>query len=211
MAYIDKHPEMVGPAKGGKTLANINMDMVGEHLELIHSKLVLTRVPDSVPSVVNDVVAHMAEMVDGMDIRTPRGSLSAFNYRVTPYSGGSDHMMFIDLDIPGVMFSHSPDYTHHTSEDTPDKVDPVELERCEIIATAVMLYLSNLEPEEAVQLAALSAAKGAGRIGDGFQRGQSLISDADKKSAGKAWAEAVNVLDHAEGIEKGVLLSLIHI
>ena len=89
MAYIDKHPEMVGPARGGKTLANINMDMVGEHLELIHSKLVLTRVPDSVPSVVNDVVAHMAEMVDGMDIRTPRGSLSAFNYRVTPYSGGS--------------------------------------------------------------------------------------------------------------------------
>jgi len=208
MAYIDKHPEMVGPARGGKTLANINMDMVGEHLELIHSKLVLTRVPDSVPSVVNDVVAHMAEMVDGMDIRTPRGSLSAFNYRVTPYSGGSDHMMFIDLEIPGVMFSHSPDYTHHTSEDTPDKVDPVELERCEIIATAAMLYLSNLEPEEAVQLAALSAAKGAGRIGDGFQRGQYLISDADKKSAGKAWAEAVNVLDHAEGIEKGVLKSI---
>jgi hypothetical protein len=117
-------------------------------------------------------------------------------------------MMFIDLDVPGVMFSHSPDYTHHTSEDTPDKVDPVELERCEIIATAAMLYLSNLEPEEAVQLASLSAAKGAGRIGDGFQRGQSLISDADKKSAGKAWAEALNVLDHAEGIEKGVLKSI---
>ena len=146
MAYIDKNPEMVGPARGGKTLANMNMDMVGEHLELLHSKLILTRVPDSLPSVVNDVVAHMAEMVDGMDIRTSRGSLSAFNYRVTPYSGGSDHMMFIDLDIPGVMFSHSPDYTHHTSENTPDKVDPVELERCEIIATAAMFYLSNLGP-----------------------------------------------------------------
>jgi hypothetical protein len=208
MAYIDKNPEMVGPARGGKTLANMNMDMVGEHLELLHSKLILTRVPDSLPSVVNDVVAHMAEMVDGMDIRTSRGSLSAFNYRVTPYSGGSDHMMFIDLDIPGVMFSHSPDYTHHTSEDTPDKVDPVELERCEIIATAAMFYLSNLGPEEAVQLAALSAAKGARRIGDGFRRGQSLISDADNKSVGRAWAEAVNVLDHAERIEKGVLQSI---
>jgi hypothetical protein len=145
MAYIDRHQEVVGPALGGTWLANLNMDMVGEHLELIHSRLILTRTPASISSGVNDVVANMAQMVDGMEVRTARGSLSAMNYRVTPYAGGSDHMMFIDRKIPGIMFSHSPDYTHHTSEDTPDKVDPVELERSEIIAAATILYLSDLE------------------------------------------------------------------
>ena len=97
MAYIDKYPQMKGPELGGKFLANMNLDMVGENLELLHSKLILTRTPDSMPSVVNDVVENMAEMVDRMNVRTPRGSLSAFNFRTTSYSGGSDHMMFIEI------------------------------------------------------------------------------------------------------------------
>ena len=164
MAYIDAHPEMTGPELGGTYLANINMDMVGENTELVHSKLLLTRTPLSLPSCVNDVVEEMARAVDALNVRTPRGSLSEFNYRVTPYSGGSDHMMFIDRKIPGVMFSHT-DYTHHTSEDTPDKVDPVELERCEIISAGTMWYLSNLDEKQGRDLALLSAANAAGRLG----------------------------------------------
>ena len=99
MAYIDKHPELAGPALGGRVLLNLNLDMVGEHLELLHSRLVLTRSPASFPSAVNDVVANVAEMVAGMAIGTPRGSQSAMNWRMTPYSGGSDHMMFIDRGV----------------------------------------------------------------------------------------------------------------
>jgi hypothetical protein len=164
MAYIDAHPEFKGPDLGGTWLANMNLDMVGEHPELLHSTLLITRTPNSIPSCLNDVVENMAEMVDNMDIRTPRGSLSAMNYRVTPYSGGSDHMMFIDRKIPGMMFSHS-DYTHHTSEDTPDKVDPVELERSEIIATSALWFLANLESKETTLLAGLVSANAARRFG----------------------------------------------
>ncbi|MBI1807638.1 MAG: DUF4910 domain-containing protein [Ignavibacteria bacterium] len=171
MAYIDKHPEMVGPELGGKFLANMNMDMVGENLELLHSKLILTRTPASLPSCVNDVVENMAEMVDNMDITTLRGGHSMFNYRVTPYSGGSDHMMFIDRKIPGIMFSHDPDYTHHTSEDTPGKVDPVELERCEMIATGTMWYLANLDWFEVRRLAKLVYTNASKALSDAFFRG----------------------------------------
>ncbi len=195
MAYIDKHPEMVGPPLGGKVLANINMDMVGEHLELLHSKMVITRTPDSVPSVLDVVMANMAEMVDEMNIRTPRGSLSAFNYRITPYSGGSDHMMFIDRKIPGVMMVHSPDYTHHTSEDTPDKVDPVELERAEIIATAAAWYLANLTDEQAVDLTYLAGAVAADRVGVAARAARRLISDAKTDELGTALFESLNLLD----------------
>jgi hypothetical protein len=152
MAYLDAHPELKGPGLGGKFLANLNMDMVGENLELLHSRLYIMRTPASIPSCINDVVENMAEMVDNMSITTPRGSHSEMNYRITPYGGGSDHMMFIDRKIPGMMFGHG-DYTHHSSEDTPDKVDPVELERCEIISTGAMWYLANLSDREAIDLA----------------------------------------------------------
>ncbi len=169
LAYIDAHPEMTGPELGGSFLANMNMDMVGENTELLHSKLLLTRTPLSLPSCVNDVVEDMARAVDALEVRTPRGSLSEFNYRVTPYSGGSDHMMFIDRKVPGIMFSHT-DYTHHTSEDTPDKVDPVELERCEIISAGTMWFLANLDEKQGSDLAWLAAANAAGRFGQQVRR-----------------------------------------
>jgi hypothetical protein len=208
MAYIDAHPELTGPALGGKILANLNLDMVGENLELLHSMLMISRTPDSLPSALNDLVEDIAAMVDQMDIQTPRGSLSASNYRVIPFTGGSDHMMFIDRKIPGMMFSHS-DYTHHTSEDTPDKVDPVELERCELIATGAFWYLANLTPEQAREWLAWTVASAAHRMGLDALRAQRLLTAAHKNSAGKSWAEAQNILDHTLGREQQVLGSIL--
>lgn len=209
MAYIDNHPELAGPALGGRVLANLNMDMVGENTELLHSRLVLTRTPASIPSALNDVIANMAAMVDRLDVRTPRGSLSAFNYRVTPYSGGSDHMMFIDRRVPGVMFSHDPDYTHHTSEDTPDKVDPVELERNEIIATAAALYLSDLTPAQGVELVDLASAAGAGRLGEATRRARRAMVIATDAVRAAAWFEARNVVTHAAREERDAVASVL--
>jgi hypothetical protein len=160
-AYIDSHPEFTGPGLGGKVLAGLNMDMVGENLELLHSRLQITRTPDSLPTSMDDLVGAMAEMVDRTDVRTPRGGESTFNWALTPYSGGSDHMMLIDRKIPAVMFSHSPDYTHHTSEDTPDKVDPVELERCELIATGAAWRLANPDEKLGKDLLGLVETDGA--------------------------------------------------
>jgi hypothetical protein len=210
MAYIDRHPEVMGPALGGSWLANLNMDMVGENLELIHSRLLLTRTPASIPSGVNDVVANMAQMVDEMEVRTPRGSLSAMNYRVTPYAGGSDHMMFIDRKIPGIMFSHGPDYTHHTSEDTPDKVDPVELERSEIIAAATMLYLSDLTVDQGVDMVHLVGANGAARLGAAARRASRMMMTASGEESETAWFEAENTVAHAARWEREAVSYVLH-
>ena len=208
MAYVDAHPEMVGPGLGGSSLANINMDMVGENLELLHSRMIMTRTPASIPSALNDVVENMAQMVDGMNVRSARGSLSRFNYAVTGYGGGSDHMMFIDLKIPGMMFGHSPDYTHHTSEDTPDKVDPVELERTEIIATATTLFLSDLTDEEAVDLVYLVSANAAGRLGSAGRRAWQLLTDSEL-DFDEARFEAHNTVAHAVLWEHGAVASVL--
>ena len=74
MAWIDAHPEAVGPALGGALLANLNLDMVGEDLERLHSRLILTRTPDSLPTALDELVGAMAQMVDRLQVRTPRGS-----------------------------------------------------------------------------------------------------------------------------------------
>ncbi len=178
MPYIDAHPELVGPELGGKFLANLNMDMVGENEELLHSMMIMTRTPHSIPSVLIDVMENMAQMTDGLNIRTPRGSQSTFNYRIVPYSGGSDHMMFIDRKVPGVMMVHGPDYTHHTSDDTPDKVDPVELSRSEMIAAGSVVYLSNLATNEALDLVYLAGANAAQRVGQAGRNAARLVLDA---------------------------------
>jgi len=196
MAYLDAHPELEGPTLGGKTLGNINLDMVGENLEIIHTKMILTRTPASIPSVVNDVVENMAQMVRGMNIRTPRGSLSEPNILLTPYSGGSDHNIFIDRKIPGMMLGHSPDYTHHTSEDTPDKVDPVELERSEVLATAAFWYLANLTEKQAIELAYLAGAKAVGRLGEAAREGMRHLLAAPPEAVEHAWAEVENRIIH---------------
>jgi hypothetical protein len=154
----------------------------------------ITRDPASIPSALDDVVENMAQMVDGMNVRTPRGSLSDFNYRVTSYSGGSDHMMLIDRKVPSMMIGHT-DYTHHTSEDTPDKVDPVELERSEIIATASLLYLSDLSEAEALDLVYLVSANGAERLGGAARRARSQLVRSDLP-ASQAFFEARNTVVH---------------
>ena len=209
MAYVDAHPELSGPEVGGKVLANINLDMIGEHLELLHSQMIITRTPHSAPSALNDVVENMAQMVDGMNVRTPRGSQSVMNYRITPYSGGSDHMMAIDRKVPGVMIVHE-DYTHHTSEDTPDKVDPVELERSEILATAAALYLASLTTEQGIDLVSLVGANAAGRLGESSRALQKRLTAADEADLEVAWAEAQNALDHHREVESKVLLSILN-
>jgi hypothetical protein len=171
MAYLDGHEEVLGPtrAEGQESvvLANLNLDMVGEDTEKLHSRLILTRSPLAVIGALDAVVADMAAMVDGLEVRTPRGSRSSFHYRQVPFSGGSDHMMFLDRGIPSVMFSHDPDYTHHTSEDTPDKVDPVELERCELIAAGSFWYLANLSEKQSLDLAWAASADALARFDEG--------------------------------------------
>jgi hypothetical protein len=163
-----------------------------------------------VPSAVNAVVADMARVVDGLDVQTPRGSQSAFNWRVTPYSGGSDHMQFIDRKIPGVMLGHSPDYTHHTSDDTPDRVDPVELERAEIVATGAMIYLASLTEAEALDLVDRVSAEGLARIGTAGSEGRRMAAAQPTEGMDLSPAgEARNLVAQVAGWERQAITSIL--
>jgi hypothetical protein len=222
MAYIDAHPEMIGRPMGGDFLANINMDMVGQHLEKAHSTMMIRRTPYSNPSILNTVVANMAQMLDHLEIRTPRGSLSAHNFRVTPYSGGSDHTMFNALHIPGIMIGHT-DWAHHTSRDTPEMVDPVQLQRSEMIGLSTFLHLSDLSEEEAVELAWYAGAHAMNRLGAAGHRVHRMLREEDAGGGvggsgtdvrGEAGAEvrgeAANHLRHHHSWEREALATILN-
>ena len=106
------------------------------------------------------------------------------------------------------MFGHG-DYTHHTSEDTPDKVDPVELERAEIIGAAALLYLSELNESQALDLLYFVSANAEKRFGTASRRAYNILASATGEKIQSAWAEAQNVIDHALLWEKKTIESVL--
>jgi len=198
MAYLDGHEDVLGPTRSADqeslVLANLNLDMVGEDTEKLHSRLILTESPLAVAGALDAVIADMATMVDAIDVRTPRGSRGSFHYRQVPFSGGSEYMMFLNRGIPSVMFSHDPDYTHHTSEDTPDKVDPVELERCELIAAGAAWFLANVDEPGAMALAWAASADALARFDEGARAVRARLADLAPDAVGKRLEEADEAL-----------------
>jgi hypothetical protein len=209
MAYVDAHPELKGPGLGGGILAALNLDMVGEDVDLLHSRFLLTWTPPTIGSILPDVVADTASNLDHFEAASPRVNQSAFNYRVTPYQGGSDHVVFNDgaIRIPAMMLGHWPDYTHHTTEDTPDKVDPVELERAELIATAAFCYLANLSEEQSLDVTNLVASNAQSRLVGDTQRAVSWLLRAPEGDLENTYHDAKRVVDFAVIREQNTLES----
>lgn len=152
IAWLDAHRDI-----GQQAIAAINLDMVGEDIYKTNSRLRITRTPDSLPSFLNDLVENVAAQLAAANLYDSAGSRNLFHYEVTPYDPGSDHDMFNDgmVGVPAIMLGHWPDWTHHTSEDTLDKVDPTMLKRTGVLATATALWLAMAKPDDWGELADL--------------------------------------------------------
>jgi hypothetical protein len=164
VAYISNHKELPK-----RLIAGINLDMVGQNQELCKSTLSLDRTPDSCPSYLNDFVFSLIEQtMKEFDHPTHFGSGSTFRYRMTPFSGGSDHAEFTETTtaIPCVMLLQWPDLYYHTSIDTIDKVSEDTLKRVGWITTVAALTLANATDETALILAYQTASKGMARIAE---------------------------------------------
>ena len=149
IAYLTEHQDM-----GQKGIAGLNLDMIGEDYALCQSSFNLTCAPYSVPGYINDVVASFLPWLESRNFFAPRGSRHLFHYRVRPYSGGSDHVMFNDsaFSIPTPMLGHG-DVFHHTNYDTPDKCDPTEMKRITALALASSLFIAGADDQDALDIA----------------------------------------------------------
>jgi len=125
----------------------INLDMVGEHPALVGFPFTVNKASISTPTFLNDLITEVIEKVkDKNSIIEQSGWQYPWNYRIKPFAGGSDHLLFNDepMRIPSVMFGHS-DIFHHTNLDTIDKVDPTTLKRVGCTATCTLLACSYLK------------------------------------------------------------------
>jgi hypothetical protein len=215
MAYIKKYPEV---AK--KFYANLNEDMVGEALVKNLSAFRLETSPYSLPSYLNDVVASFVEWMGASqrisqdtgwkyyEVLSPAGSRDPFYYTIDRFSGGSDHIVFVDgsVRVPAVMFICWPDMWYHTSGDLPDKSDSTQLKRVVTLTVASAIFLSNAGPKEASLMLNEIATRSQKRLGQEKGRAEALIMSAGKNQT-NARKEAVNILNQAFDREKEALNS----
>src|SRR5580698_8972025 len=182
-AYITNHPEARScrtgwddPRQnsesklkpGACVVLNLNLDMVGEDTVKTNSRFYITRTPDSVSGTLNARMADVLAQAREADLVAPAGSRNYWPAEMAPYAQGSDHDVFLGLGIPATMLGHDPDWTHHTSEDTPDKTDATELRRVGVLASAAAYWAAVADADgerrlEAVERSAMIADY-AGRI-----------------------------------------------
>jgi len=202
--YIKAHLERMR-----NTLAVINCDMIGEDLHLTGGVFNIFCTPDSMPSFLNDVVVNFTRLAERLDLRSLSGSSHPFVYRVLPFSGGSDHYVFNDgaLKVPSVMFNRD-DIFHHTSLDTPDKVDPTELRRVCFIALGACCYMASASDEEAKDMARLITRNGLSRLaGDYYDSLPPMAEGKDPVDKYEAFRQSVNVIRHASHREVDSVMS----
>ncbi|OGD20088.1 MAG: hypothetical protein A2W03_00235 [Candidatus Aminicenantes bacterium RBG_16_63_16] len=215
-AYIEKYP-----AVAKRFFANINEDMVGEALIKNRSFFNLERSPYSLPSYLGDVLESIVRWMGetqkeseeysepGVPVVSPTGTRDPFYYAVTRFTGGSDHIVFVDggVRVPAVMFICWPDMWYHTSGDTPDKSDSTQLKRVVVLGTAAAAFLANAGPEEAPKVIAETSGRGLARLGLDKLRAEKMVADADAKGLPDAGKEALNIVARAVEREKEAVLT----
>jgi aminopeptidase YwaD len=183
-----------------RTLANINLDMVGEWLSLNKAYFTLTRTSYGNPHFVNDVMENYFRYVGEANreriqnrsgfslvpnrIVAPSGADEPFYYSIETHYGASDHMVFNDwgVGVPGIMMIAWPDQWYHTSGDRVDKADPTQLKRAAIIAAAGAYTIATADDDMAIAIAGEIASNATRRLGHQFVIGLERLNHATADS-----------------------------
>ena len=137
--WVKEHEHIVKNA-----LFNINLDMIGEHPLKIGNPCSICLGPYSRPSILNDIIQYFTRIIaDHPKGAAINGTQMQMRYRIVPYSGGSDHGVFVarPINIPGIMIGHE-DPFWHSSLDTIEKCDSTELKRVIAIALCTSYIFS---------------------------------------------------------------------
>ena len=149
-AYLDHHE-----ARLPRTMAGLNLDMVGEKQELTKGPLVVEHPPEATESFVGDLMeAVLGAVAKEVQNNSKTKAYGLFKHTATPFSGGSDHYILSDptVGIPCPMLIQWPDKFYHTSADTLDKVDPAMMERVAAMAATYIFTLATADFGFAVRM-----------------------------------------------------------
>ena len=190
-----------------RRIADLNFDMVGEDVMNTNSLLSLNFTSDSNPSFLNALIESIVDFANTYnDERYPPqmdlyigsilGSRNRLACRMMPYTTGTDHELFNNLRIGAATLGAWPDNFYHSSEDTPDKVDPTQLHRAAVIGLVGITTVAYADNEHAQDFARLSLVYGRRRIAASeFSAVRSLLM-ATKEDFAAAARQAENLMSH---------------
>lgn len=201
-----------------KRLANLNFDMVGENVLKTNSLVTVNYTSDSNPSCLNAIMEAVVDFVNGangeryparMDLYAGSllGTRNRFSCRMAPYSTGTDHELFNNLKIGAATLGSWPDDFYHSSEDTPDKVDPTQLHRAVVIGLAGIATLAYADDGRARDLARLALLYGRKRIALSEFAAVKSVLTAAPEHFGEAGRLARNLIAHVYRRERAAVSS----
>jgi hypothetical protein len=146
-AYLAANEERIP-----RMVAGLNLDMVGQDQEQCGSSLLFEQPPGAFPNFTPALLARLRTLLlPEVKSFGGTGGYPLFRYAEVPFSGGSDHYIFADptVGVPMPMIIQWPDRFYHTSDDTPDRVDPAMLGKVARLAAAYAYWLAQAGPPEA--------------------------------------------------------------
>ncbi|MGE5362406.1 MAG: M28 family peptidase, partial [Bacteroidales bacterium] len=218
-AWLTKHEDV-----RKRLIADLNFDMEGLRLATNGSAWIMHRTPDTFPTFLNDVGASVLQFVAELNrervryrsggygftlpVVSPNGSNDPFYTIIDKHYGASDHVVYMGLGIPSLMFITWPDIYYHSSHDIPDKLDPTQFKRAAVVGAAAMTVLVTADDAMASRVTAETMARGTERMGQAQRKGVGYLADTtDGSLLAAAYKDAVNAVRHQAGIEKATIRS----
>jgi hypothetical protein len=169
-----------------KRIVNLNFDMLGANLVEVNSQLSVNYTPDWNGHFINALSESTLDFINKYnDTRYPRrkdyqiisvnGSRNPSRGVMKAYSRGSDHQIFNDYGIAGVGFSTWPDDNYHSSQDSPDHVDPTQLHRVAVGGLTLITTCAYSSGENTEALLAQIFTYGQNRLADDERKALKLI------------------------------------
>ena len=170
---------MAGPAGDpGHIVAALNLDMVGEDQMQCGSTFLIEHPPCFAASFAEELVRGVRHaMQEWVTSFSGPGHYSLARLGEVPYSGGSDHIVFVDpaIGVPCPMLIQWPDRFYHSSHDTPDRTSAASLALAARTAAGYAAWLA-MAGEAQVEWLTGAVARGARRR---------LLEAADGPDAGR--------------------------
>jgi Peptidase family M28 len=130
VAWFSRHAN-----ESKKRIVNLNFDMLGADLVEVNSQFAITYTPDWNGHFINALSESTLDFINKYNdtryakrkdyqIISVNGTRNPSRGVMSLYSRGSDHQIFNDFGIAGIGYDTWPDDNYHSSQDSPDHVDP---------------------------------------------------------------------------------------
>ncbi|NOZ22469.1 MAG: DUF4910 domain-containing protein [Planctomycetes bacterium] len=155
LPYLEQHKK-----KWPKVLAGLCIDSVGVDMGKIGGEFVVFRSPDHAPSFIEHLTAEITEAVHNMPCDTfGDNNYALWPWRMEDFWGNDAFITDTYFDIPTPQLSCWPYRYYHTSKDLPEYISADNMARTGVMCAAMLYFLANAGPREAMWTAGLTAGK----------------------------------------------------